>query len=82
MTAPSRSHGFTVAQLEKMCRRKIRWANEFTAVAFALGWLERQPEKIKYVWTYRCPHCKGWHLTKSRQRNKEPITLFKRPFES
>lgn len=80
MTAPSRSHGFTVAQIERMCRRKVRWADEFAAVGFALGALERYTG-VRFLWTYRCPLCKGWHLTKRRQVNKEPISLYKRPFE-
>jgi hypothetical protein len=80
MTAPSRSHGFTLAQIERMCRNKIRWADEFAAVGFALGALERYPT-TRLLWTYRCPVCKGWHLTKRRQHKREPISLHRRIYD-
>lgn len=78
MTAPSRSHGFTVAQIERMCKRKQRYPEELTAVAAGMGYLEHAANKTRLLWTYRCKFCKGWHLTKLRQVNKQPITVFQR----
>lgn len=72
---PNKNHGYTREQLERMCRGKIRWADELSARAGGLQSLERRPDDARRLFTYKCPVCKGFHLTRLKQRGQEPITL-------
>lgn len=49
------------------CANKIRYADEFPARVAAMESINRHGTTDK-LWVYRCPHCSGWHLTRSRQR--------------
>lgn len=73
MNAPRRNHGFTDEQLHRMCRRKMRYADEMGATAGAMCSLDRRPE-VRRLWVYPCPACKGWHLTKYRVAGRRPVT--------
>ena len=72
MTAPNKTHGFTFEQLEWMCQRKHRWPDELSARAGAMQALEARPE-TKKLFTYQCPACRGWHLTKKFVQGVEPV---------
>ena len=74
MNAPRRNHGFTDEQLHRMCRRKMRYADEMGATAGAMCSLDRRPE-VRRLWVYPCPACKGWHLTKYRVAGRRPAPL-------
>ena len=69
---PKRSHGYSQEELERMCSGKHRWPDEICARAGAMQSLERRP-LTKRLFTYRCPACKGWHLTRCKQKNQEPV---------
>jgi len=71
---PNRTHGFTLEQLERMCQGKHRWSDEHAARAGGLQSLERRPQTRK-LYTYHCPACRGWHLTRSWVKGQKPITL-------
>jgi hypothetical protein len=45
------------------CRRKKRHPDEFTARAAAMSAIE-QHDNAKVLYIYRCPECRGWHLTR------------------
>jgi len=72
---PNKSHGRTHEEIERMCLGKHRWADELAARAGALQSLERRPEDAKKLYTYRCPVCHGFHLTRSKQPGQKPVTL-------
>lgn len=74
MSAPNKINGRTREELERMCQGKHRWADELSARAGALGSLEQRPETGR-LFTYRCPVCRGFHLTRSKQRGQTPVAL-------
>lgn len=72
---PNKSHGRTQDEIDRMCRGKHRWADELAARAGAMQSLERRPTEISRLYTYRCPVCCGYHLTRVKQRGQQPVTL-------
>lgn len=52
------------------CER--RWPDEMSARAGALFAIETYKRESK-LYVYRCPTCRGWHLTKFKQDNSEPV---------
>ena len=71
---PNKVHGLTDAERARRCIGKQRWADEMAARAGAIYAIEtfRKADKL---WVYRCPHCYGWHLTRTRQVGQEPVRL-------
>lgn len=72
---PNKVNGKTEQQRMKMCEGKHRWPDELSATAGALRALERPYDTPTRLWTYHCPLCNGWHLTKHPQAGVPPITL-------
>ena len=62
---PTKTHGMTDHQRERMCTGKHRWPDQISAMAGAVASLERHPDAGK-LYTYHCPVCGGWHLTRRR----------------
>lgn len=48
----------------RMCAKKTRYATEGEARCILR---RRQPLEQAQLWTYQCPECSGWHLTKMAQ---------------
>lgn len=73
---PHKTNGLTDAERDRRCTGKRRWPDQLSVMAGAVSSLEKtyRPEGLYY---YRCPYCKGWHLTKSKQSGQEPVTLEK-----
>jgi lipopolysaccharide biosynthesis regulator YciM len=76
---PEQSHGYTQDELDRMCLGKHRLADELTARASALRCLEHPETKTRTLYVYRCPACRGWHMTKSWQRDSAPVRLVSEP---
>ena len=75
MTAPKNVNGMTGERLERMCSGKHRWADELAARAGAIQSLEARPEGRK-LYTYKCPVCQGYHLTKKWSSEKgDAVTI-------
>ena len=55
------------------CQAKRRYPDEYTARASALFALSEN-WRAPALWIYRCPHCKGWHLTSLKKANRMKIT--------
>jgi len=73
MSAPSRINGVDRAVLEAACKSKNRYSDHLTAIAIGISQSERYGVKL---YTYKCPHCRGWHLTKNgRGFNGNPSLL-------
>lgn len=72
MTAPSRINGVKQEAIIASCTSKNRYSDMITAVAIGISQSERNGVKL---YTYRCPICSGWHLTRDwRGRNGNPVT--------
>jgi len=50
------------AQRKKMCFDKRPFPTKASALETA------RPQRFGRQYAYRCPECKGWHLTHSKQR--------------
>jgi hypothetical protein len=80
MTAPTRVHGRTMHEWERMCLRKKRYPDQMLARIGALTVLESGQSSVPKLWVYRCPNCSGWHLTKNewggpnRRKALAPVT--------
>lgn len=74
---PNKVNGLTQAERMRRCTGKRRWSDELSACAGALDAVERHREER--LWVYQCPHCRGWHLTRSPQRGKEPAAQRAQP---
>ena len=72
MTAPRKINGRTREQTERMCKSKVRWADELSARAGAMQALEDRPMVLK-LYTYKCPVCAGFHLTRKLVAGCAPI---------
>lgn len=63
-------------QHDETCEGKKRWPCEITARAGAMAVIERNdPGTPDALYVYRCPTCRGWHLTKNRQKSSPPVTV-------
>lgn len=71
---PNKDHGYTSEELNRMCLGKHRWSDELSARAAAIASLERRPKTLR-LFTYKCPSCRGYHLTRSKQPGQEPVML-------
>lgn len=65
MTAPSRQFGRPVQQIVSGCTGKNRYSDEYGCRAS--GQIQEAISGVK-LYLYRCSLCRGWHLTKSKQR--------------
>lgn len=74
MTQPCRVNGYTRDEIDRMCHGKHRWSDELSARAGALQSLERRPNTMR-LFTYKCPSCGGFHLTRCKQKGQEPVRL-------
>jgi hypothetical protein len=54
---------YTYLPLKKSCRNKIRYDSEVRA---AEGIVNRFNADGKFLKHYKCPYCKGYHLTKKK----------------
>lgn len=74
MTRPRKVNGVETALIEQIathraavqrtCHSKRRYADEHAARAVGI---ECMAGGAQPLYTYRCPCCKGWHLTKQEQ---------------
>lgn len=48
----------------KMCKNKVRYANESSALA-AIARINPRHIRTKPNRAYKCPRCSGYHLTKA-----------------
>lgn len=74
MTRPRKTNGVETAIIEQIaahraavqrtCHAKRRYADEHAARAVGI---ECMAESTYPLYIYRCPCCKGWHLTKQEQ---------------
>lgn len=72
MTAPLRANGQLVTHVERSCITKNRYPDIFVAIAMGIN--QAEMNKVA-LYTYRCPICNGWHLTKSKYgTNGTPVT--------
>jgi ribosomal protein L44E len=77
MTQPTRVNGLTKNQRKRMCLNKARYSDESAAIAGGARSLEQHGEAngIKKLYRYKCPDCKGWHLTRKKHNGQTPITV-------
>ena len=52
------------------CDRKKRYTTYDGAVAMAIVRIGSEREKPKALCVYKCPHCKGFHLTKQTAQDR------------
>lgn len=67
MTAPP------LKQPQLNCAGKNRYPDEYAARAvgmYAINTYKNPPR----LYVYQCPHCSGWHLTKSRNTERPAIS--------
>lgn len=57
------------------CDRKQRYAS--SAEAKARGRHSLTFQRNECLWVYKCPHCKGWHLTSRPQDPKNAVNVTK-----
>ena len=62
---------WTQKHKKKMCNRKQRYSDEFSARAKAK--IDIDGGKARKLWVYPCPLCRGWHLTKKPNSRKVMI---------
>lgn len=65
MTQPLRRSGMLVAHILRGCEGKRRHPDEF--VARAVGQILGEQNQVK-LYMYECKLCRGWHLTRTKQR--------------
>lgn len=74
MTAPNKQYGKTADQWDRMCTSKQRYSDEYSARGSAQYSLRQsQDQNFTRLWVYRCPGCRGWHMTKS-PNDSDPVT--------
>lgn len=61
MTAPNKIHGKTREVWDKMCIKKQRFADEMSCRVRAQHGMSNTETKM--LWIYRCPNCRGYHMT-------------------
>lgn len=57
---------------EEACAKKKRYADDLTARAAAMESCSKYGEDV--LFTYQCPVCRGWHLTKNEQRGQAAVS--------
>lgn len=67
MTAPA------ARRRVRTCESKIRFADELTARAATMAYLESHRDVPK-LFLYPCPHCRGWHRTSKRHQDFYLVT--------
>lgn len=65
MTEPLRRNGMLVTHIVRGCSDKRRYSDEYGARGAGQC---LQKENIVKLYMYQCDICKGWHLTKIKQR--------------
>lgn len=71
---PNKINGLTDAERERRCTGKHRWPDELSARAGALHSIEAFGSAYA-LWVYRCPLCRGWHLTRNAQHLERPAAV-------
>src|SRR5579863_3910362 len=71
MTAPKRTNGMLRTELTRMCAGKNRYPDVLTASAAGAHYIEI--DQLKALWWYRCPVCKGIHLTKTNHGKRQNV---------
>jgi len=66
MSAPKRRNGALVKHIERGCTSKVRYPDAITARA--AGQYYGDSNQVT-LYVYQCQFCKGWHLTKKKQRD-------------
>lgn len=74
MTAPNKRNGKTQDEWERMCTSKQRYSDEYSARGSAQHALrQNRDQNAVRLWVYKCPGCRGWHMTKS-PNDSAPVT--------
>ena len=68
MTQPLRRSGMLVANILRGCEGKRRYPDEITCRC--AGQVLQVENQVK-LYMYPCEICKGWHLTKHKQRKEQ-----------
>jgi hypothetical protein len=58
---------------DRTCKSKRRYSDEPEARAAGMVSLAERPGQER-LFVYLCPHCDGWHLTKSSQGRRAMVT--------
>lgn len=66
MTAPLRRNGLLVSIIARGCTSKNRYSCQYAARAHGQ---HQQQESGQRMYIYACKLCKGWHITRNRQRD-------------
>lgn len=69
-----RTLDLTDPAIAKACTSKHRWPDELTARAGAAFSIETIGN-VEKLYTYKCPYCRGHHLTRQPQKGQEPIVI-------
>lgn len=62
-----------VRQVVLNCAKKTRWPDEMSSRAGAMSSIERFGG-VDRLWIYRCPFCRGWHLSRNNAGRKWMVT--------
>lgn len=54
-----------------MCLSKNRYPDKLTACAAGAHFIETM--QVDGLWYYRCPICRGWHLTRQNHGKKRNV---------
>lgn len=68
MTQPLRRNGILLSTILRGCEGKRRYPDEF--VVRGVGQILQVENSVK-LYMYPCKLCRGWHLTKTKQRNEK-----------
>lgn len=63
-----------------MCIDKNRYPDEFTARAAGIHYIDRGDAAA--LWVYRCPICRGFHLTRSDHGKRANVMLGVEPSQT
>lgn len=81
MTSPTKTHGKTRDEWDKMCLTKRRFPDEHVARASICEGMQKQRIKAEKLWIYQCPSCRGWHMTsKNNHGDKSPAVTGTDPY--
>lgn len=76
MTQPLRKSGMLVAHILRGCEGKRRYSDEYGARA--AGQCPQVENQVK-LYMYPCELCRGWHLTRNKQRKERFDVDYKFP---